>query len=214
MNDNYYERYWSEDHTGSPGVAVSPPHFNEADWVWMMRYVEGFLKGDVLDAGCGNGAISERISRLPDVFSVTGVDVSKTAISLAKDRYPVLRFLQGSVTDLPFPDKMFDAVCAAEVVEHIYDVESMFNEFSRVLKKGGALFLTTTDFNLLKRILVASFFWNRYFYPTNPHIRFFTRKTLEAMLSTSGLLPEMYRWHGSYMGLMPKGQIVVAVKPE
>jgi hypothetical protein len=55
-------------------------------------------------------------------------------------------------------------------------------------------------------------FWDRYFYPNNPHVRFFTKKTLREICAAHGLRPVAHRWNGSYWGLMPKGQMAVFVK--
>ena len=72
--------------------------------------------------------------------------------------------------------------------------------------------MTTTDFNWLKKIIIASFYWDKFFYPNNPHIRFFTKKTLIEMCKKYSLQLVDYKWNKSYFGLMPKGQMIVFKK--
>lgn len=211
LEKDYYERYWQHMETvNKKGVATAPPEWNEVNLNRILKVSKPIIKGIVLDVGCGSGFFTNELAKLNGV-NVYGVDISETAIKLARDLYNGIDFKVSPVTDLPFPSLYFDVITSIEVVEHILDVEKMFREFNRTLKMGGHLIITTTDFNLLK-ILILAFIFDRYFYPTNPHIRFFTKKTLKNVLENSGFEMINHKWNGSYFGLMPKGQIVIAKK--
>jgi 2-polyprenyl-3-methyl-5-hydroxy-6-metoxy-1,4-benzoquinol methylase len=206
----YYDRYWTS----------APSH--EAGWMqrqdpWEARCLarvlgaaKDVLRGRLLDAGCGDGTVAAALLPLPGVEQVVGIDLAEAAVRTARQRVPAAQFEVMSLDELRFADASFDAVLAIEVVEHILDVEQAFRELSRVIKPGGHLVITTTDFNWLKQVLVAAFFFDKYFYPTNPHIRFFTHRTLRQELTKVGLAEVRYRWNGSYAGIMPKGQIMIA----
>ena len=99
-----------------------------------------------------------------------------------------------------------------EVIEHLVDIEGTLKELFRVMKPGGILLITTTDFNLLKQVIIAMFFFEKYFYPTNPHIRFFKKSTLADILSKNGFSIIKYAWNGDYLKIMPKGQMILAQK--
>ena len=113
---------------------------------------------------------------------------------------------------MPFKGNQFDCIFASEIIEHVLDTEAMFFEFNRVLKKNGYLIITTPEFAWLKRVFIALFLSDSYFYPFNPHIRFYSKKTLAEILKKFGFKIVHYQPDGSFFGLMPKGMLVVAKK--
>lgn len=48
----------------------------------------------------------------------------------------------GPITDLPFPDGVFDLVCALDIVEHVDDDERALSELARVSATGAALLVS------------------------------------------------------------------------
>jgi 2-polyprenyl-3-methyl-5-hydroxy-6-metoxy-1,4-benzoquinol methylase len=102
---------------------------------------------EVLDVGCGPGTQSllwaERGHR------IHGLDVSERFISVARQRSDLARyavdFRVGSAASLPWPTGTMDICLAVELLEHIAEWEQCLDEFTRVLRPGGALFLTTTN---------------------------------------------------------------------
>ncbi len=95
----------------------------------------------VVDVGCGDGSISERI-RL-EGNDVTGLDFAE-ALGAAR-RYPKVKTQAGEAHRLPFPDASFDVCFAGEIIEHYEDPDSLVKEWTRVLKPGGSLIVTTPD---------------------------------------------------------------------
>ena len=212
MVKEYYERYWAKETFDEQGFANLPPQRHNLEMDKIIGSLKPYVSGRVLDAGCGDGFVTNALSKLPSVNEIMGLDISETAIRIAQSKYPKLDFKVGQVTDLPFESNYFDAVTSVELIEHIYDVEQMFREFCRVLKLGGYFIATTTDFNLPKKVMIALLFWDKYFNPTNPHIRFYSKKSLEKCLNKFGFVRVLHKWNGSYFGIMPKGQIIVAKK--
>jgi SAM-dependent methyltransferase len=72
-----------------------------------------------LDAGCGEGFVARRVIDAAPGISLTGCDVSRSALEIAAAANPEARFVAGSVVDLPFPDRSFDVVGCFEVLEHL-----------------------------------------------------------------------------------------------
>jgi len=47
------------------------------------------------------------------------------------------------ILSIPLPDQCLDAILCTEVIEHVTDPMAVLNEFSRLLKPGGKLWLTS-----------------------------------------------------------------------
>jgi SAM-dependent methyltransferase len=78
--------------------------------------------------------------------SVVGVDVAAAMVALAAGLHPGLEFRQADAHELPFDDASFDAVVGNFLILHLGRPEQAMAEAVRVLRRGGALALTTWDF--------------------------------------------------------------------
>ena len=214
---DYYERYWenqfgSDQRNKCKKFEEDPYRWNESALQIVLSFCIGMLNGKVLDAGCGDGFFSSQLTCFDEIKDITGIDISEKAIERALERYPKNPFRQASLNKIPFENASFDSIVMVEVIEHLVDIDGTLEDLSRVLKPGGLLLITTTDFNWLKAVIIAMFYFEKYFYPTNPHIRFFTKTTLAEVLLAHSFEVVKYSWNGSYLGLMPKGQMVLARK--
>jgi len=82
----------------------------------------------VIDIGCGEGFVINSLD-LPDI---TGIDISKNALKLAKDRNRNCNLCAGSVYELSFKKDSFDLAIATEVLEHLENPERALEEIRRV----------------------------------------------------------------------------------
>ena len=101
----------------------------------------------ILDAGCGTGAI---LQRLGNPEQNIGIDRAPEALAFCRRR-GLNNVLQGDVMALPFPDESFDAVICSSVLYHqwVPDVPAALREMQRVLRPGGLLILNLPAFNSL-----------------------------------------------------------------
>lgn len=101
----------------------------------------------ILDAGCGTGAILERLGNADKNI---GVDLAPEAISFCQKR-GLRNAQQGDVMALPFPENSFDAVICSSVIYHewVKDVGAALHELHRVLRPGGLLLLNVPAFRFL-----------------------------------------------------------------
>ncbi|MFZ5424773.1 MAG: methyltransferase domain-containing protein [Patescibacteria group bacterium] len=101
---------------------------------------------DILDIGCGYGWF-ELNALKKGCKHITGIEITKTDLATAKKCIKDSRaaFKIGSAIELPFEDSSFDTVVCWEVLEHIpKNTESqLFAEAYRVLRSGGAFYLST-----------------------------------------------------------------------
>jgi SAM-dependent methyltransferase len=133
----------------------------------------------VLDLGCGDGAFAAEL--LGAGCAVTMADVSGEARRRARARAPgaeAVALAEGA--PLPFDEDTFDVVWAGEVLEHVADVVGLLAEVRRVLRWGGPLLVTTPWHG---RLAVAS---DAHFDPRADHLRFFSARTLRAVLADAG----------------------------
>jgi 2-polyprenyl-3-methyl-5-hydroxy-6-metoxy-1,4-benzoquinol methylase len=133
----------------------------------------------VLDLGCGDGAFAAEL--LAAGCEVTMADVAEEALRRARVTAPraeAVKLAEGE--PLPFAEDAFDVVWVGEVLEHVADVVGLLAEVRRVLRWGGRLLLTTPWHG---RIVVAT---DAHFDPRADHLRFFSARTLRAVLGDAG----------------------------
>jgi SAM-dependent methyltransferase len=130
------------------GERFTPECVREIWYEHLHRYVfaRELVKGRrVLDAACGEGYGSALLA--PVAETVTGVDLSGSAVEHARDRYEYqnLSFRQADCLALPFEDNSFDCVVSFETLEHLEDHDGLLSEFRRVLDPAGFLLLSSPD---------------------------------------------------------------------
>src|SRR5690606_890090 len=105
---------------------------DELESEFVRRYGEG---GDVLEVGCGTGLVLQRIARFAK--SARGIDLSPGMLDKARARG--LDVLEGSATELPFPDDSFDVCCSFKVLAHVPAINMALSEMARVTRSGGVV---------------------------------------------------------------------------
>ena len=99
----------------------------------------------ILDVGCGGGRTVSKLAAVADQGRVYGVDYSEASVAVAKktnarwiglDR---VESREGSVSQLPLPDEIFDLVTAVETHFWWPDLPADMREVRRVLKPSGTL---------------------------------------------------------------------------
>jgi ubiquinone/menaquinone biosynthesis C-methylase UbiE len=96
----------------------------------------------VLDAGCGEGHLLEKLRKKSPKNTYYGIDITDVALKRAKERCPGAKIKSMDVSAISFAGGFFDVVVCTEVLEHIDDYEAVAKELKRVLKKGGRLIIT------------------------------------------------------------------------
>ncbi len=112
-------------------------HFNDYNRDKFVASIAGQLSpgAKVLDAGAGP-------CRYKPLFQHCQYESQDFAQYRGTEhRYGELDYV-GDITEIPVADGYFDCVLCTEVLEHIPEPERAIKEFSRILKRGGALILT------------------------------------------------------------------------
>lgn len=113
-------------------IGQSPFMRNELDWTMF----DGL---EVLDIGCGSGALATRIAK--HGARVTAVDLTQTAVDLTKKNAAAqdldVEVIRCDVEKLPIGADRFDFVFSWGVLHHTETFENALKEVHRVLRPGG-----------------------------------------------------------------------------
>lgn len=179
----YYENYWSKKEGWSPSNVQLGIYERQL----LERHV---LPGcHVLDCGAGDGSHYGTFLQSRGVHYI-GLEYSEVAVQQANNRGLDVRQHDLS-KPLPFSDLTFDVVVSLEVLEHLFDPEFVVKEIHRVLKKGGWALISVPNIAFVSnRVFMLFGIFNPGGSPEtslkytwlDPHIRFFSKKTLKKLL--------------------------------
>lgn len=103
---------------------------------------------DVADIGCGTGSQARLWAELG--HHVSAIDVSAALVDIGRRRASEdnldIKFDVGSATELPYPNSSMDVSLLPELLEHVADWQGCLDEAIRILKPGGVLYVSTTNF--------------------------------------------------------------------
>jgi ubiquinone/menaquinone biosynthesis C-methylase UbiE len=132
----------------------------------------------VLDAGCGTGGLIRTLSSEEPQWTITGLDFSPIACSLARESTSA-ETVEGSITELPFPGASFDIVTCADVLSQVPDGSMALREFERVLRPGGVVVINVAAYGWM---------WSYHDQTCETHHRY-RRSELLRMVRACGLRP-------------------------
>lgn len=91
---------------------------------------------DVLDIGCRDGALTASFA---EGNRVTGIDIDPDALARARERLGIEARQADLNAEWEFAPASFDAIVAAEVIEHLYFPEMVVEKAARTLRDDGLL---------------------------------------------------------------------------
>jgi len=99
----------------------------------------------VLDVGCGPGRDALALIQLG--HEVTGIDLSRSFVKIARQTAPQALFLEMDMRRLAFAPESFDGIWACASFLHVPRREALRTAwgFSRLLKPGGILYLSVKE---------------------------------------------------------------------
>ena len=142
--------------------------------------------GKVLDIGCADGQMGEHIRALG--HHVTGVDHVDSADARRRlDTLVVADLIDGDLSAVP---GSFDVVICGDVLEHLRDPEQLLRNAAGCLAPGGSLIVSVPNFGHWyprTRAALGMFDYDRRGILDATHLRFFTRRSFEALVRRAGL---------------------------
>ena len=104
----------------------------------------------ILDIGCGGGLLAEPMARLG--ASVTGIDVTDSAIDVAKVHAKTMQlsinYQAITAEELAASGVIFDVIYASEVIEHVVDRPIFIKAIAQMLAPNGVVIITTINRSL------------------------------------------------------------------
>jgi 2-polyprenyl-3-methyl-5-hydroxy-6-metoxy-1,4-benzoquinol methylase len=102
---------------------------------------------DVADIGCGAATQCSLWAR--DGHRMHGIDINDRLVQLGRERAAAqslsMDLHSGSATKLPWADGSMDIVLCPELLEHVEEWESCLEEAARITRRGGLLYVSTTN---------------------------------------------------------------------
>lgn len=104
--------------------------------LWMRSFffspLRGYLKGNVLDIGCGIGEVANYVESQEKYF---GLDINPYCVEYLQRKGLWAKI--GSVYQIPLDTSSMDVIIMSHVLEHLEDPDNALAEISRVLKPSG-----------------------------------------------------------------------------
>jgi SAM-dependent methyltransferase len=163
-----------------------------------------------LDFGCGDGSVGTAVAG--EVDSYVGVDISDVAAERARSLGLEVHVIDPG-SSIPAESESVDLALCLEVFEHLEVPQEVASELARCLRPHGVLIATTPNvgywrqrfdlavlgrFNPRGDVLSAAEPWR------DPHLRFFTTRSLGDMLRNSGFREVEVRGHdGAFLADLP-----------
>ena len=148
---------------------------------------------------------------------MTGVDPSVEGIQEANAAYPMLKLNNGSAyDDLAAQYGLFSALLSLEVIEHVYAPRLYAKTSFELLQPGGLAIISTPYHGYWKNLVMAltgkmdahfTVLWD------HGHIKFWSMKTLSALLTEAGFVDIRFKRVGR-IPVLAKSMIAIARKPK
>lgn len=148
----------------------------------MSKYLHR-MQGNLLDAGCGEGNyLNSLIKKFGKRFNYTGIDVSRNAVMLAREKIgKKAKLIEGEIHTLKAKGS-YDVIVCGEVIEHIKEDEKFVKQLANLLRGNGFLVLSAP---LNKKL------WSEYDVDAG-HFRRYEKEELFGMLERAGFCIKDY----------------------
>jgi 2-polyprenyl-3-methyl-5-hydroxy-6-metoxy-1,4-benzoquinol methylase len=168
----------------------------------------------VFEIGAGNGFVASRIAAMG--IEVVAIEPSHSGVEIARQSFPAVQMHVGSAyDDLASQYGKFPVVISLEVVEHLMEPRLFAKTVFDLLEPGGCALISTPYHGYLKNVALAltgkmdahfTALWD------GGHIKFWSIRTLSALLTEAGLVVEKVVRVGR-VPMLAKSMLVTARRP-
>jgi SAM-dependent methyltransferase len=134
----------------------------------------------VLDVGCGDGSLGQKLKR--NSMHVTGIDIMTQLVDAASKVIDEAYVCNIEKDPMPFPQKKFDCIICADIIEHVHDPVFLLNTLKKYLADDGVFVVSMPNvryYKVWKQVLLLGC-WD--YAPTgildDSHVRFYARRNM------------------------------------
>jgi SAM-dependent methyltransferase len=163
--------------------------------IWL-KYVKKTPKyGLMLDVGCGNESVFEKIrtENLSNSFSLVGIDISRESVKISKRNNRDADFIVCDIDTLPLRDNIFAMVVLRNVLHHLSTLKPLGNLIGLLSFDGFLLIDDKIRGNPLQELVVWA-------YPLIPYnFKMILRENSDHIDRQGNLPPATYRTSKAYL---------------
>ncbi len=146
----------------------------------------------VLEVGCASG-VQSRILEEQLGCTVTGIEINPEAASDARKycKHVIVGNIEHIDLDEHLPERQYDIVIFADVLEHLYDPGKVLEKIKPALSDDGYVLASIPNIvhaSVIFEMLNGNFDYRQYGLLDNTHIRFFTKKTVYQLFEKAGFV--------------------------
>ncbi|HZO37431.1 MAG TPA: class I SAM-dependent methyltransferase [Solirubrobacteraceae bacterium] len=144
--------------------------------------------GAVLDVGCGQGANAPAL-REAGATSIVGIEIVPAAAERARERLDevLVGAVEERLADVQGP---FDTILFLDVLEHLVDPGAVLRAIHEVAAPGAHVQVSVPNarhFSLVRDLMLkGTFGYTEWGHRDSTHLRWFTRRDIEALLADNG----------------------------
>ncbi|WP_044416127.1 bifunctional demethylmenaquinone methyltransferase/2-methoxy-6-polyprenyl-1,4-benzoquinol methylase UbiE [Halarcobacter anaerophilus] len=158
----------------------------------------------IVDVACGTGDMIEFWQKIAkkngiNLKNIIGVDPSVGMMEVAKKKLPEVEFIEAGAAQMPLDNACADIVSISYGIRNVVQRQEAFDEFARVLKKGGLVVISEFTKNEKTSLLdhLTDFYLNKVL-PTlggliskNKEAYTYLPNSIDEFLTTTNLCKEL-----------------------
>src|SRR5665647_1112893 len=157
---------------------IDKAYFSNTRWEIIKLIPSGNHK--ILDVGCGAGGTLRKLKELGKANEIVGIEINEGVARNSSDALDELHIGDVETMDLPYPEKYFDYILFADVLEHLINPWRVLDIYRNLLKDDGYLIAILPNVRrydvLMRLILFNEFRYSDEGILDRSHLRFFTKK--------------------------------------
>lgn len=158
----------------------------------MLRWLGEGHGRTLLDVGAADGLLSRKLTARG--WRVTGIECDP-ALAQAGEAHCERMIVANLDREIPQVETVFDAIVYGDVLEHLADPQRVLTEIGRLLAPDGFVVISVPNvahFVIRLSLLVGKFEYIDRGILDHTHLRFFTERSLRALVANAGLRIERF----------------------